>query len=252
MRVLDPGIAGVGVVKCMNSPYSLPGFLYRLPKNALRCFTGHNLILHLLAIGLTYVIVTHGIDWEYFLHTRIPLLRSSFYPAVRLGMVIPFLVPLLLLAIGMAGMSFEIRNTAFALGQAALLGLVISSFYKAFTGRVPPPHYTVHVPLVDTSHVFRFGFLRGGMFWGWPSSHTTVAFAMAAALWKLYPGSRLVRYGALYYALYVGIGVSTTIHWFSDFAAGAIIGSVIGAVVGSSFHQRLSRHRGLSELFTLH
>jgi hypothetical protein len=26
-----------------------------------------------------------------------------------------------------------------------------------------------------------------------------------------------------------------TIHWFSDFAAGAIIGSVIGAVVGKNF-----------------
>jgi membrane-associated phospholipid phosphatase len=26
-----------------------------------------------------------------------------------------------------------------------------------------------------------------------------------------------------------------TIHWFSDFVAGAIIGSVIGAVVGRSF-----------------
>jgi uncharacterized protein YcfJ len=26
-----------------------------------------------------------------------------------------------------------------------------------------------------------------------------------------------------------------TIHWFSDFAAGAIIGSVIGAVVGKGF-----------------
>jgi len=40
---------------------------------------------------------------------------------------------------------------------------------------------------------------------------------------------------AILYAFYVGIGVSLTIHWFSDFAAGAIIGSVIGAVVGKSF-----------------
>ena len=31
------------------------------------------------------------------------------------------------------------------------------------------------------------------------------------------------------------IGVSMTIHWFSDFTAGAIIGTVIGAVVGRSF-----------------
>ena len=37
------------------------------------------------------------------------------------------------------------------------------------------------------------------------------------------------------YALYIGIGVSMTIHWFSDFAAGAFIGTAIGAVVGKSF-----------------
>jgi len=37
------------------------------------------------------------------------------------------------------------------------------------------------------------------------------------------------------YALYIGLGVSMTIHWFSDFLAGAIIGSAIGAVVGKSF-----------------
>jgi membrane-associated phospholipid phosphatase len=40
---------------------------------------------------------------------------------------------------------------------------------------------------------------------------------------------------AITYALYIGLGVSMTIHWFSDFAAGAIIGSAIGAVVGKSF-----------------
>jgi F0F1-type ATP synthase assembly protein I len=40
---------------------------------------------------------------------------------------------------------------------------------------------------------------------------------------------------AIAYALYVGIGVSMTIHWFSDFVAGAIIGTMIGTVVGTSF-----------------
>jgi hypothetical protein len=41
--------------------------------------------------------------------------------------------------------------------------------------------------------------------------------------------------GALLYAFYIGLGVSVTIHWFSEFVAGAIIGSVIGTVVGRSF-----------------
>jgi hypothetical protein len=35
--------------------------------------------------------------------------------------------------------------------------------------------------------------------------------------------------------LYIGVGVSMTIHWFSDFVAGAMMGTVIGRVVGRSY-----------------
>jgi membrane-associated phospholipid phosphatase len=214
------------------------GFFYQLPRNAVRCFLGYNLLWQLLAIGLTWIIVTSDFDWTYFTSTRIPALRAWLFPAVRFGMFLPVLVPLFLLAIAALLKAPKLKNTAFALGQAALLGLAISSLYKAFTGRIPPPHFFSHGALVDTSHGFRLGFMRGGMFWGWPSSHTTVAFAMAAAIWRLFPENRLLRYAAVLYAGYVGIGVSMTIHWFSEFVAGAIIGSVIGAVVGKSFHHR--------------
>jgi membrane-associated phospholipid phosphatase len=76
------------------------------------------------------------------------------------------------------------------------------------------------------------------MFWGWPSSHTTVAFAMAACLITLYPGNKKLILFASLYAFYIGLGVSVTIHWFSEFVAGAIIGSVIGMVVGRSFKSK--------------
>ena len=58
---------------------------------------------------------------------------------------------------------------------------------------------------------------------------------MAAALFQLFPKQRWLGYVAITYALYIGLGVSMTIHWISDFLAGAIIGTVIGAVVGRSF-----------------
>jgi membrane-associated phospholipid phosphatase len=218
----------------------MSGFLYQLPKNIIRCFKGYNLLCHFLAIVLTYIILTSGFDWYYFISTKNPALRTFLFPAVRFGMILPVVVPLFLLAIGVLRQDLKIKNTAFALGQAVILGLAISSFYKAFTGRIPPPHFFGHGALIDTSHGFRFGFLRGGMFWGWPSSHTTVAFAMAVALWELYPENKLVRYAAILYAFYVGVGVSIRIHWFSEFVAGAIIGSVIGAVVGKSFLRRTS------------
>jgi membrane-associated phospholipid phosphatase len=106
--------------------------------------------------------------------------------------------------------------------------------YKAFTGRVHPPRFLTPAA-VDISREFRFGFLRGGIFWGRPSSHTTIAFAMAVTLLTLYPENKIARYAALLYALYIGFGVSVTIHWFSDFTAGAIFGTIIGIVVGEGF-----------------
>jgi membrane-associated phospholipid phosphatase len=47
----------------------------------------------------------------------------------------------------------------------------------------------------------------------------------------LYPHKKWLRYAAVLYALYIGLGVSVSIHWFSDFAAGAIVGAVAGVVV---------------------
>ena len=52
-------------------------------------------------------------------------------------------------------------------------------------------------------------------------------------VFALFPKQRWLGYLAIAYALCIGIGVSMTIHWFADFAAGAIIGTAIGTVVGS-------------------
>lgn len=39
--------------------------------------------------------------------------------------------------------------------------------------------------------------------------------------------------------LYIGIGVSLSVHWFSEFVAGAIIGAVTGNVVGTEWGKKL-------------
>jgi len=210
-------------------------FLRSLPGNVIGCFKDRMIFWHIAAIGLTFALVISGWDWRYFLSTRNPGLRGWAWPAVGLGMLLPIAVPLGLIAAGALLRRRVVMMTGWAMGQAALIGLLVSSAYKAVTGRPHPGRNAG----ADLSHVFRFGFLRGGMFWGWPSSHTTVAFAMALAVFTLLPRQRWLGAAAIAYALYVGIGVSMTIHWFSDFAAGAIIGSVIGVVVGRSFGERL-------------
>lgn len=191
------------------------------------------LLWHLAAIVITYALVKSGFDWEYFVSTRDPGLRSWMFPAVVIGGLAPIGIPLLLLVLGRLLGNAWTRLAAWALGQAELIGAILAAGYKAITGRAHPTRFAG----ADLSHTFRFGFLRGGVFWGWPSSHTTIAFAMAATIFTLFPRRRWLRYSAIAYALYVGIGVSMTIHWFSDFAAGAIIGTVVGVVAGKSFSQ---------------
>lgn len=206
-------------------------FFFTLPRNILGCFKGRMLICHAIAIVLTLVFVRSGLDWMYFSLTRDPWIRTCAWPAVRIGGELPLLLPLVLLLFGAILRNAKSLLLGFAVGQSVILGSLISSTYKAFTGRVHPQR----VSNVDLSHVFRFGFLRGGVFWGWPSSHTTIAFAMATTIAVLLPRQRIIGFLALVYAFYVGLGVSVTIHWFSDFLAGAIIGTVIGIVVGNSF-----------------
>jgi membrane-associated phospholipid phosphatase len=210
-------------------------FFSTLPRNIILCFKGRNILWQLAAIILTAIFVVSGFDWYYFVSARGIGWRPFIIPAMALGSLLPLAAPVLIILVGKAFHNAKIAKTGWAIGQAALIGLVISSFYKAFTGRIHPPFNTT----VDTSHGFRFGFMRGGMFWGWPSSHTTIAFAMAVALAMLYPKNKIVLYCALLYALYVGLSVSISIHWFSEFAAGVIIGSTIGLVVGKSFYPLL-------------
>jgi len=206
-------------------------FFSSLPKNILGCFQGRMILWHLLFIALTFICVTSGFDWFYFCSTRSPVLREWMFPSAPIGGLVPLALPLVLILAGYITSCARLALTGWAIGQAALVGSLLSSTYKAFTGRVHPEHFIG----ADLSHEFRFGWLRGGVFWGWPSSHTTIAFAMAATIFTLFPERRWLGWLAIAYAAYIGLGVSMTIHWCSDFVAGAILGSVIGAVVGKRF-----------------
>jgi membrane-associated phospholipid phosphatase len=225
---------------------SVPELFYRFPRNLVAIFSGRNLLWHGAAILMTIAIVAWGGDWAYYRWTRAEAFFALARPALGLGMLMPVLWPLALLLVGLALKNRRLMSIGWALGQAAILAYLVTSGYKALTGRRPPPFHG-HVgrlalegpALMDSSHGFQFGFLRGGIFWGWPSGHTTVAFSMAVCLIMFYPKNRFVLFCGLLYGLYIGLSVSVTIHWFSEFAAGAIIGSVVGMTVGRSFQSKL-------------
>ena len=206
-------------------------FLSTFLKNIANCFKGWMILWHVLAILLTVILVWSGFDWQYFKATDSPEFHRWMFPAAIIGFFVPFWLPVVLLVSGYIVQSTKCVMAGLAVAQAEIIGLLTSSTYKAFTGRSHPvPNGTENI-----ANVFHFGFNRGGMFWGWPSSHTTIAFAMAATVFTLFPKQRWLGCAAIAYALYIGIGISTTIHWFSDFMAGAIIGTLIGTVVGKSF-----------------
>jgi membrane-associated phospholipid phosphatase len=211
---------------------------YSFWKNLVGSFWKKNLIWHALAILLTTFVVLTGLDWAYYGATRSSLIRTAAFPAVALGGLLPILAPLVLLIVSALTSNLKIKYTAFTLGQAAILGALISGFYKAFTGRVPPELAHGATLVSDISRNFQFGFWRGGVFWGWPSTHTTVAFAMATSLYTIYPSKKILKIFCLLYAFYIGLGISVTIHWLSEFVAGAIFGTVIGLTVGKSFYQK--------------
>lgn len=213
----------------------MKNLFYNFFKNIANSFKGYNLLWQVIAIVLTFIIVVTGFDWQYFQATRfIPMVY--WIPAAAMGGLLPIIIPLILLLVGFLIKKRQVLVTGWTLGQAALSGFLLSIFYKFFTGRLQPD--LASGATTDISHYFRFGLFRGGVFWGWPSSHTTVAFAMAFALTSLYPKNKLVKVLVLIYAIYIGLAVSISIHWFSEFIAGVIFGTIIGLSVGRAFRKK--------------
>ena len=168
---------------------AVPELFYRLPRNAIAIFSGRNLLWHASAIVID--------DCDRCFRRRLGLLsvdagRGVFCagpPGTPARNVDACPGKFGHFGCGEATRNRRLITIAWALGQAALLAYLITSCYKAITGRRPPPFHG-HVgtlalngpALTDSSHGFQFGFLKGGIFWGWPSGHTTVAFSMALCL----------------------------------------------------------------------
>jgi len=233
---------GIGAFLRDRVPFQIMReFFHSLPRNFAGCFKGWNIAWHFAAIGLGVVLVTSGFDWFYLSATRNPQLLAWFIPGIDLGVWVPLALPPSLLLAGMAFKRATITRTGWALAQVALIGFVLTELIKAVTGRPQPPFFMGP----DTSHVFHFGLLRSEMVSGWPSGHTIIAFAMSVTLSWLFPKKKWLGAASLLYAFYVGLAVSMTVHWFSDFASGIIFGIVVGTTVGRSFAAMHFPSRGM-------
>ena len=234
----------ISIIMPVRAEDSIPGMgmlFHNFGHNMVDSFTYGYGFYHAISCLGTYGLVKSGGDWRYY-QTMVQneFIPSTGFPSVMLGGIVPFAVPTYLYFKGKSKKDSKMMITAFALTQAALISSIVTSGYKAITGRHPPEVFDDDEHTPDYSHDFHFGFMRRGIFDGWPSGHTTNAFAMASTLIELYPGNKTLKWWAMGYAFLIGWGVSTNIHWLSDAVAGVLIGYTIGKSVGRSFSAFLS------------
>lgn len=233
-----------GQVETGYKPIPVSKAFFRLGNNFTGSFTMNYGLNHVVSIAGSYGIVKSGLDWDWYkISIRNEAVPKAGLPSVILGGTLPFIVPGVLYIYGRNTENRDLQVAGLALVQAELISLTITSAYKAITGRVPPEILgEINLQRKDFSHDFRFGFNRGGIFHGWPSGHTMTAFAMATTLTTLYPDNTAVKIGAMTYACFIGIGVSTNIHWLSDAFAGALIGYAIGKTAGKNFRALMNKN----------
>ncbi len=219
----------------------IQGAALSLVENTLAIYRGTRLLWHVAAAAITALLVLTGIDWWFYTETRIGILVPIVFAAGIGGFFAPVVVPLALYLYGDFAQSARAKYAGLAGAQAVILAWCISSFYKALTGRIEPEFLTTLLT-EDRSRTFNFGFLEYGIYWGWPSSHTAVAFALAVAVALCMRGKTARIFGATY-ALFVGLGAAVGFHWLSDVVAGAIVGSLVGYVVGTHFALRAQNEK---------
>ncbi len=219
--------------------------------NILNSFRGRNLYYQLAAVAVTPVLVSGDVDYrvEHFFNQH-PSYGDAANMVPYSGELLPFIAGGSLLAYAKIRNDDEVLGASFAVIQASVIELMDNIALKAITGR-PGPNWRKYPNMDALSEEFRFGFLRGGIFNGWPSGHTGATMAVVSALTNYYPHStwlKIAGYGLVAYTMY---GVSSydrgSMHWFSDAVAGALMAYTIGSTVGRYYRRVYSNLTGRSD-----
>ncbi|HUI29198.1 MAG TPA: phosphatase PAP2 family protein [Candidatus Acidoferrales bacterium] len=214
--------------------------------NILDSFKGRNIYFHLTAVAATALLVTTNVDYdvEHFFNEHEEYGRWT-RPIVYTGELLPFATGGGLFVYAKIKNDNETLGASFAVLQASLIEFMYNSALKAITGR-PNPAWWRNDDMEDLSKTFRFGFLRGGIFWGWPSGHTATTMAVVSALTSYYPDKTWVKVAGYTWVAYTMLGVSSVnrggMHWFSDAVAGALMSYAVGSTVGK-YYRRIYNSR---------
>jgi len=228
-----------------------------LGNNILNSFKGDNLYLHLAGFASTFLIVSSNTDYyvENFFNKHEEYGNFA-RPVIRMGMYFPIVVGGSLYAYGKLGHDNQAVGASFAVLQSSLIAFLYNSLLKAVTGR-PHPDWRNNTDMESLSKKFRFGFMRGGIFWGWPSGHTSSTMAVVSALTNFYPDKTWLKIAGYSYVAYIIFAVSSLnrggMHWFSDAIAAAFMSYAIGSTVGKYYRSQFKNSPNIqsgSEKFT--
>jgi membrane-associated phospholipid phosphatase len=220
--------------------------------NILDSFKGDNLYLHLAGVASTFLLVSSNIDYhvEKFFNEHEGYGNAA-RPVIRIAMYFPFVVSGSLYAYGKLKKDNEAVGASFAVLQSSLIALAYNSLLKAITGR-PHPDWRNNKDMKSLSKTFRFGFLRGGVFWGWPSGHTSSTMAVVSALTNFYPDKTWLKIAGYSYVAYMIFAVSSLnrggMHWFSDAIAAAFMSYAIGSTVGKYYRSQFRNSSNRNEI----
>jgi hypothetical protein len=227
-----------------DNNYTCTPFI-NLVENTAGSFSGKNLLLHTAGFLSTYLLIHAETDFRvqrYFDRRR--EYNPYTIPAVWVGYTLPLVLGGSLYVSGRLEMDNEILTAGCAVLQSTLIATVYAGTLKAITGR-PHPDPQDYSDMKKASRTFRFGFMQGGVHYGWPSGHLIVNTAAVTSLMQFYPRNGSLKFLGSLYLVYLVFGVTAhegaTMHWFSDVAAGTLFGLAIGPTVGKNFRNHYDK-----------
>lgn len=216
-----------------------PGILTGIGQNTLASFSGWNALCHVAGAGATWGMVESGVDYR--VHSFFRGKQSLQYfllPVGATGALGPLALGGYLYFKGSGNSDMETLGAGCAVLQANLITFTYISLLKAVTGR-PNPDPEEFDDMREASRTFKWGFGRGGIFWGWPSGHTGATMATVSALTAYYPEKTWLKVGGYSFVAYTMAGVCAigdgSMHWASDAVAGSFMAYAIGSSVGRGF-----------------
>jgi hypothetical protein len=241
--LLLPGLCVLGGSKEGADRMKSVGLLANLGGNAEKSFAGSNAWLQAAGVAATVLLIEGNADYgvnRYFHEHK--SCADFFHPVVSVGTVLTPAFGAACYFGGMAKSDPELKGLGSALLQSQILTSLYIGLLKGITGR-PHPNPDSGADMKKLSRTFRFGFLRGGLFWGWPSGHTASAMALASTLTAYYPENTWLKIGGAALVAYTMTGVAAVgggrMHWFSDAVAAAFMTFAIGHTVGDYYHRHV-------------